>query len=78
MPGYWTLTATARPSRVIARWTWPIEAAAIGTGSHSLKIRSGASPSSSTITEAASAEVIGGALCWRRDMAARKVSGMSS
>ena len=25
-PGYWTLTATARPSRVMARWTWPIEA----------------------------------------------------
>ena len=27
-PGYWTLTATRRPSRVTARWTWPIEAAA--------------------------------------------------
>ena len=29
-PGYWTFTATARPSRVIARCTWPIEAEAIG------------------------------------------------
>ena len=25
-PGYWTLTATARPSRVMARWTCPIDA----------------------------------------------------
>ena len=34
-PGYCTFTATARPSRVMARCTWPIDAAAIGTGSHS-------------------------------------------
>ena len=32
-PGYCTFTATAlRPSRVMARWTWPIDAAAIGIG----------------------------------------------
>ena len=33
MPGYCTLTATARPSWVIARCTCPIDAAAIGSGS---------------------------------------------
>ena len=34
-PGYCTFTATARPSLVRARCTCPIDAAAIGTGSHS-------------------------------------------
>ena len=34
-PGYCTFTATARPSWVMARCTWPIDAAAIGIGSHS-------------------------------------------
>ena len=34
MPGYCTLTATARPSAVMARCTWPIDAAAMGSGSH--------------------------------------------
>ena len=33
MPGYCTLTATARPSMVMARCTCPIEAAAMGSGS---------------------------------------------
>ncbi len=28
MPGRWTLTATASPLCRVARWTWPIEAAA--------------------------------------------------
>ncbi len=41
MPGYCTLTATAWPSVVMARCTWPIDAAAMGSGSHSLKICSG-------------------------------------
>ena len=36
-PGYCTFTATARPSWVMARWTWPIDADASGTGSHSAK-----------------------------------------
>ena len=27
-PGYWIFTATSRPSSSVARWTWPIEAAA--------------------------------------------------
>jgi hypothetical protein len=43
-PGYWTLTATARPSVVMARWTWPIDADARGSGSHSAKTTSGAAP----------------------------------
>ena len=46
-PGYCTFTATARPSWVRARWTWPIDAAAIGIGSHSANSTSGAAPSSS-------------------------------
>ena len=37
MPGYCTLTATIRPSSSRARWTWPIDAAAIGSGSKSAK-----------------------------------------
>ena len=37
MPGYWTLTATASPSCVTARWTWPIEAAANASWSNSAK-----------------------------------------
>ena len=53
-PGYCTFTATARPSWVMARWTWPIDAAAIGTGSHSANSSSGPPPSSSRITPAAS------------------------
>src|SRR5438876_469039 len=35
----------------MARCTWPIEAAAMGSGSHSAKTLSGTSPSSSTMTE---------------------------
>ena len=54
MPGYWTLTATARPSRVTARCTCPIEAAAIGRGSQRANARSGGAPSSSSTTAAAS------------------------
>ncbi len=43
-PGYCTLTATAWPSWVMARCTWPIEAAAIGTGSHSANTAVGLGP----------------------------------
>ena len=42
-PGYWTFTATSRPSCSRARCTCPIDAAAIGFGSHAAKTRSGAS-----------------------------------
>ena len=76
IPGYCTLTATARPSRVMARCTWPIEAAAIGSGSHSLNTTSGASPSSATMTPAASSGDIGGTLSCRRP-STRRAGGAS-
>ena len=47
IPGYWTLTATARPSAVVARWTWPIEAAANASGSNSANASLSGTPSSS-------------------------------
>ena len=74
-PGYCTFTATAWPSWVMARWTWPMDAAAIGTGSHSAKIRSGSSPSSARIMPAASSGLIGGASDCRSASAARTCSG---
>ena len=45
-PGYWIFTATRRPSCQIARWTCPIDAAAAGTSSNSVKFSRQASPSS--------------------------------
>src|SRR5207253_1110937 len=63
-PGYCTVTATAWCSRVMARCTWPMDAAAIGTGSHSSNRRSGGCPSSASITSAARAPLMGGAFCW--------------
>ena len=74
-PGYCTFTATARPSWVIARWTWPIDAEAMGAGSHSAKISSGSPPSSWRITPAASSALIGGALCWSSASTLRTFSG---
>jgi hypothetical protein len=62
MPGYCTLTATARPSWVIARCTCPIDAAAIGSGSQVAKACSGGRPSSSVTTWAANSGLIGGTL----------------
>ena len=53
-PGYCTFTATARPSWVMARCTWPIDAAAIGIGSHSANSSSGGAPSSPRRRPAAS------------------------
>ena len=48
-PGYCTLTATASSRCVVgstatARWTWPIDAAAIGSGSHSRNSSLGRAP----------------------------------
>jgi hypothetical protein len=65
MPGYCTLTATARPSRVTARCPCPIDAAAMGCGSHRVNARSGGAPSSSASTAAASSGCIGGTLSYR-------------
>ncbi len=50
-PGYWTFTATSRPSsRSRARYTWPIEAAASGSSSNSSNTVPMRSPRSSSIT----------------------------
>jgi hypothetical protein len=49
-PGYCTLTATSRPSCSVALYTWPIEAAAIGTGSNVAKTSSSLSPYSLSST----------------------------
>ena len=76
MPGYWTFTATARPSLVIARCTWPIDAAAIGSGSHCAKTCSGGRPSSSVIIPAASSGLIGGTLSCRR-LSVLRTAGLS-
>ena len=48
-PGYWTLTATSRPSCVSARWTWPIEAAANASSSKAAKCSDSGPPSSPSI-----------------------------
>src|SRR5918995_400710 len=74
-PGYCTLTATARSSRVMARCTWPMEAEAMGTGSHSRNTRSGGAPSSRSTTPAASWADIGGTSCWRPARASRTWGG---
>ncbi len=75
-PGYCTFTATARPSLVMARWTWPIDAAAIGFGSQVSNTCSGGAPSSSCTTCAASSALIGGAFAWSSASASRTGSGM--
>src|SRR6266566_513966 len=49
-PGYWTLTATSRPSLSVPRYTWPIDAAAIGSSSKASKSSSIGSSRSSSIT----------------------------
>ena len=68
-PGYWTLTATSSPSRVTARWTWPIEAAAKASSSNSAKTAAGRSPSSSR----SSFSTCGRAAAGRRRAAAASV-----
>ena len=78
MPGYCTLTATACPSAVMARCTWPIDAAAMGSGSHSLKMLSGVAPSSASMTPAASSGDIGGTLSCRRPRTRRAGGAMPS
>ena len=61
-PGYCTFTATARPSWVMARCTWPIDAAAIGSGSHvGEHAPRVARPAPRATTWAASSALIGGA-----------------
>ena len=44
-PGYWILTATWRPSCSTARWTWPMDAAAMGSSLKSANTASIGRPS---------------------------------
>ncbi len=60
-PGYWTLTATLRPSCQTARWTWPIEAAAAGRSSKLLNCLRQPLPIRSASTACTFAAGIGGA-----------------
>ena len=53
-PGYCTFTATARPSWVTARCTWPIDAEAIGSRSNDANTVSGSPPNSARTTPATS------------------------
>ena len=46
-PGYWTLTTTSSPSIVVARCTWPIDAAANARSSKSENTRVSGPPNSS-------------------------------
>ena len=63
IPGYCTLTATARPSWSVARWTCPIDAAATGCSSNSANVSPSFSPSSSSITLRIALNEIGFASC---------------
>ncbi len=74
-PGYCTFTATAWPSSVMARCTWPIDAAATGTGSHSANTSVGSAPSSARIIDAASSGLMGGAAVCSSARASRTCSG---
>ena len=75
-PGYCTFTATARPSWVMARCTWPIDAAAIGVGSHVANTSSGGlAQLLARRPRAASSALIGGALACSSASAWRTGSG---
>ena len=50
MPGRWTFTATGRPSRSVARWTWPREAEPTAAGSKLPNAEEMRTPSSSSTT----------------------------
>ena len=49
-PGYCTFTATSRPSCSCARYTWPMDAAAIGSSSKAAKTSSSGSSNSCSMT----------------------------
>ncbi len=61
-PGYWTFTATRRPSGSTARWTCPIEAAAAASSSKSSNSSSTGSSHSSSSTPRTFFHGIGGAV----------------
>ena len=70
-PGYWTFTATLRPSFHTARCTWPIDAAAAGVSSNSANSDRQSSPSRSASTLCTVRAGIGGAASWSLVSAAR-------
>ena len=59
-PGYWIFTTTSSPSRVVARWTWPIEAAANARSSKSRNTCCSGPPNSLRISFSRSANGTGG------------------
>ena len=60
-PGYWTFTATSRPSCHTARWTCPMLAAAAGVSSNSRNRSRQPRPNCSASTRWVRAAGIGGA-----------------
>ena len=74
-PGYCTFTATGRPSVVTARCTWPIDAAASGSSSHSANSSPMDRPRASSTVARANSDAIGGALAWSSASASRTGSG---
>ena len=70
-PGYCTLTTTASPSSVVARCTWPIDAAASARSSKSEKTPLSGPPSSERISFSSLANGTGG-------MSSRSVASLAS
>src|SRR6478735_6483032 len=77
-PGYCTLTATSRPSDQRPRWTWPIEAAAVGPPSSQTSSSRQWAPRSAAIWSRTVCVGIGGAESWRRVSSARYGAPSSS
>ena len=70
-PGYWILTATSRPSRHVARCTWPMLAAAAGASSKSRNRSRHFPPSCWARTACTVRTGIGGASSWSFTSASR-------
>ena len=70
-PGYWTLTATSRPSPHTARCTWPMLAEAAGVSSNSRNRSRHPRPNCSASTRWVRAADIGGAAVCSRVRASR-------
>ncbi len=78
MSGYCTFTATAVPSSSSPRWTCPIDAAAIATGSMVAKASRNGRRSARSITGAISVKGRGGEDVWSASSAWRNSPGISS
>ena len=64
MSGYWTFTATSRPSCSLAACTWASEAAAMGCSSNSEKTASRGFPSSRSTTARTTSKGWKGTASW--------------